>query len=168
MAGPTEGSTKPLEYEIQRQTGGFVFSARMPGGVKTTLPVKVVMGGERHGLSFLLSIDKLGGIPLERPALIEARYVYNWPNHALAISPGFASETPGSYEDAFGRVLSPGFQEKCLTCHGEPGTLGAGQPGRSSMRELPWARSRARAGDPSGQTRYRHCQSEETARRSDP
>jgi predicted CXXCH cytochrome family protein len=125
----TEPSSKPLEYEIERQTGGLVFSARMPDGVKTTLPVKVVMGGERHGLSFLLSIEKLGGIPLERPALIEARYVYNWPNHALAISPGFSSGTPGSYEDAFGRVLSPGFQEKCLTCHGEPGALGAASRG---------------------------------------
>lgn len=125
----TEGSTKALQYEIERRGDGFVFSARMPDGVKTTLPVKVVMGGERHGLSFLLSIEKLGAIPLERPALIEARYVYNWPNHALAISPGFGSGTPGSYEDAFGRVLSPGFQEKCLKCHGEPGTLGAGKQG---------------------------------------
>jgi predicted CXXCH cytochrome family protein len=124
-----EGSTKPLEYEIQRQSGGFVFSRTILGGAKTTLPVKVIMGGERHGLSFLLSIDRLGSIPLERPALIEARYVYNWPNHALAVSPGFGSGELGSYEDAFGRVLSPGFQQKCLTCHGEPGTLGAGAHG---------------------------------------
>ena len=100
-----------------------------PDGVKTILPVKVVMGGDRHGLSFLLSIEKLGALPLERPALIEARYVYNSPNHALAISPGFGSGQPSSYEDAFGRVLSPGFEEKCLTCHGEPGTLGAGTQG---------------------------------------
>jgi predicted CXXCH cytochrome family protein len=125
----TEGSTKALEYDIERQRDGFVFSASMPNGVKTVLPVKVVMGGERHGLSYLLSIENMGGIALERPALIEARYVYNWPNHALAISPGFGSEEPTSYEDAFGRVISPGFQEKCLTCHGEPGTLGAGKQG---------------------------------------
>jgi predicted CXXCH cytochrome family protein len=124
-----EGSGRPFEYDIERQGDGFVFSARMPDGVRTTLPVKVVMGGARHGLSFLLSIEKLGDIPLERPALIEARYVYNWPNHGLAISPGFPSATPSSYEDAFGRVLSPGFQEKCLTCHGEPGTPGAAEPG---------------------------------------
>ena len=124
-----EGSTKTLQYDVERQTGGFEFSVRTPDGVKTTLPVKAVMGGERNGLSFILSIDKLGGMPLERPALIEARYVYNWPNHALAISPGFASGAPSSYEDAFGRVLSPGFQKRCLTCHGEPGTLGAGEQG---------------------------------------
>jgi predicted CXXCH cytochrome family protein len=125
----TEGSTKVLEYEVERQGNGFVFAARTPDGLRTVLPVKVVMGGERNGLSFLLSIEKLGALPLERPALIEARYVYNSPNHALAISPGFSSEPPGSYEDAFGRVISPGFQEKCLTCHGEPGTPGAGTQG---------------------------------------
>ncbi|HUD98478.1 MAG TPA: tetratricopeptide repeat protein [Bryobacteraceae bacterium] len=125
----TEGSAKLLEYEIDRQRDGLVFSALTPDGVKTILPVKVVMGGDRHGLSFLLSIDKLGGLPLERPALIEARYVYNTPNHVLAISPGFGSGQPSSYEDAFGRVISPGFEEKCLTCHGEPGTLGAGTQG---------------------------------------
>jgi predicted CXXCH cytochrome family protein len=125
-----EGSTgKAFEYEVQRQSNGFVFSAVMPGGAKTSLPVKVIMGGERHGLSFLLSMDKLGAVPLERPALIEGRYVYNWPNHALAISPGLGSGEPSSYEDAFGRVLSPGFQGRCLTCHGEPGTLGAGAHG---------------------------------------
>ena len=124
-----EGAAKVLQYEIERQSDGFIFSALMPDGVKTTLPVNVVMGGERHGLSFLLSIEKLDSIPLERPALIEARYVYNTPNQALAISPGFASGKPSSYEDAFGRVLSPGFQVKCLTCHGEPGTPGAGKQG---------------------------------------
>jgi predicted CXXCH cytochrome family protein len=116
-------------YEIDRQRDGLVFSAAMPNGAKPTLPVKVVMGGDRHGLSFLLSIEKLGDIPLERPALIEGRYVYNSPNHRLAVSPGFSSVQPSSYEDAFGRVLSPGFEEKCLTCHGEPGTRGAGGQG---------------------------------------
>jgi hypothetical protein len=59
----TEGSAEPLAYEIERRSDGFVFSARMPDGVKTNLPVKVVMGGARHGLSFLLSIETLGGIP---------------------------------------------------------------------------------------------------------
>ncbi len=125
----SEGSAKPLEYEIDREKDGLVFSALTPDGVKTILPVKVVMGGDRHGLSFLLSIDKLGALPLERPALIEARYVYNTPNHVLAISPGFGSGQPSSYEDAFGRVISPAFEQKCLTCHGEPGTLGAGTQG---------------------------------------
>jgi predicted CXXCH cytochrome family protein len=124
-----EGTEKALEYEVRREDDHFVFSTAAPDGSKVTLPVKVIMGGDRHGLSFLASIDNLGGIPLERAALIEARYVYNTPHHALAISPGFPAEKPRSYEMAFGRVLSPTFEEKCLTCHGEPATLGAGKEG---------------------------------------
>jgi predicted CXXCH cytochrome family protein len=124
-----EGSEKVLEYEIRRQSDRFVYSTVMPDKSKVTLPVKVLMGGERNGLSFLVSIDALGGIPLERPALIEARYCYNTPHHTLALSPGFLPETPRSYETAFGRVLSHTFEVKCLTCHGQPNTLGAGKQG---------------------------------------
>lgn len=124
-----EGSGKALEYEVRREGNRFEYSTTMPDGVKVTLPVKAIVGGERHGLSFLVSIEKLNGIPLERPALIEARYVYNTPHGALALSPGFPFETPRSYETAFGRVISPSFAVKCLTCHGEPGTLGAGKQG---------------------------------------
>jgi hypothetical protein len=89
-----EGSSKPIEYQIQHQGPGLIFSAVMPGGVRTTLPVKIIMGGERHGLSFLLELEKLGGIPLERPALIEGRYVYNSPNSALAICRDWAPRNP--------------------------------------------------------------------------
>jgi tetratricopeptide (TPR) repeat protein len=124
-----EGSDKALEYELRRQGDHFVYSTLMPDGLKVTLPVKVIMGGERHGLSFLVSIETLGGIPLEHPALIEARYVYNTPHRALTLSPGFDSEKPRSYETAFGRVLSPTFEQRCLTCHGQPNTLGAGKQG---------------------------------------
>ncbi|HLN02241.1 MAG TPA: tetratricopeptide repeat protein [Bryobacteraceae bacterium] len=118
-----------LVYEIRRDGDQFVYSTLVPPAPKVTLPVQVIMGGERHGLSFLVSIEKLGGIPLERRALIEARYVYNTPHHALALSPGFPTETPRSYETAFGRTISPTFEKKCLTCHGEPETLGAGKQG---------------------------------------
>ena len=120
---------KALEYEVRRQGDGFVYSTVMPDGSKVILPVKVIMGGERNGLSFVVSIEALGGIPLERPALLEARYCYNTPHRALALSPGFPPETPASYETAFGRVLSPTFAVKCVTCHGQPNTLGAGKQG---------------------------------------
>ncbi len=124
-----EGGDAALEYEVRRENDHFVFSAAAPDGSKVALPVKVIMGGDRHGLSFLAALDKLGGLPLERAALIEARYVYNTPHRALALSPGFPAEKPSSYETAFGRVLSPTFEVKCLTCHGEPETLGAGKQG---------------------------------------
>jgi len=125
----SEGQHGALAYEIRRENDHFLYSTLLPHEPKMTLPVEAIMGGERHGLSFLASIEKLGGIPLERRALIEARYVYNTPHHALALSPGFPTETPRSYETAFGRTLSPTFETKCLTCHGEPGTLGAGKQG---------------------------------------
>ena len=124
-----EGTEKALEYEVRREDDHFVFSTAVPDASKVTLPVKVIMGGDRHGLSFLASINNLGGLPLERAALIEARYVYNTPHRVLALSPGLPAEKPRSYETAFGRVLSPTFEVKCLTCHGEPETLGAGKQG---------------------------------------
>jgi len=125
----TEGREGAIAYEVRREGEHFLFSTTLPHAAKVTLPVGVIIGGDRHGLSFLPSIEKLGGIALERRALIEARYVYNTPHHALAISPGFPLETPTSYETAFGRTISPTFETKCLTCHGEPETLGAGKQG---------------------------------------
>ena len=119
----------PLVYEIRRENDHFEYATLVPHNTEVTLPVDVIVGGERHGLSFLAGIEKLGGIPLERRALVEARYVYNTPHHRLALSPGFPTETPRSYETAIGRTISPTFETKCLTCHGQPETLGAGKQG---------------------------------------
>jgi len=124
-----EGPDPPLLFEIRRLKDGFVYSVEMPQQPKVTLPVRVIMGGKRHGLSFLARIDQFEGIPLARPALIEARYVYGSVQNALALSPGFPTEKPSSYPVAFGSVLSPTFETRCLTCHGEPNTLGAGKEG---------------------------------------
>lgn len=74
-----EGTERALEYEIRRNKDHFEYSVAVPDGTKVTLPVKVIMGGDRHGLSFLATLDQLGGVSLERTALIEARYVYNTP-----------------------------------------------------------------------------------------
>lgn len=124
-----EGSDGALVYEIRREGDHFLYSAALPHEAKITVPVEAIMGGERHGLSFLVSIERLNDVPLERRGLIEARYVYNTPHRALALSPGFPEEIPRSLETAFGRVLLPTFETKCLTCHGEPDTLGAGKEG---------------------------------------
>ncbi|MGH9581959.1 MAG: cytochrome c3 family protein [Bryobacteraceae bacterium] len=123
-----EGPDPALRYEIRRDDGGFEFSVTPPDGARLSLPVKAIMGGKRHGISFLAGIDAVGGIPLERRALIECRYVYS-PQGSLALSPGFLTQKPSDFEDRLGRVLSPGFERRCLTCHGQPGTLGAGKQG---------------------------------------
>lgn len=126
---PVNYNGRALGSEVRRQGDRFIYSAGTPDGSNVSLPVKVMIGGERNGLSFLASIETLGGMPLERAALIETRYCYNTPHHELALSPGFPSEMPRSYETALGRVLSPTFEGKCLTCHGRPNTLGAGKQG---------------------------------------
>lgn len=123
-----EGPTPALQYEVRRVADRFEFSVLPPHGPKTVLPVEAIIGGKRHGMSFLARLQQIDGIPLARPALIEARYAYS-PHRSLVLSPGFLNQKPSDFEDSLGRVLSPGFEQRCLTCHGKPGTLGAGAHG---------------------------------------
>ncbi|MGA8029196.1 MAG: peptidylprolyl isomerase [Bryobacteraceae bacterium] len=125
-----EGSdAAPLAFEVKRLRAGFVYSVALPDGAKVTLPVEIIMGGKRHGLSFLARIEQFDGISLDRPALIEARYVYSSTRNTLVLSPGFSSENPDSYPAAFGEVLSSSLEVKCLACHGKPNGVGAGKEG---------------------------------------
>ena len=124
----TAEKTDPaLVSEVARPANRLTYSATLPSGVKLTLPVEVVVGGKRNGLSFLERIERVKGIPLERPALIEGRYAYH--RGGLVLSPGFDPAKPQTFEDALGRALSPAFERRCLTCHGQPHTLGAGEHG---------------------------------------
>lgn len=123
-----EGPDPAFVYEVRSSGGNLQFSITDPNGSKLVLPVEDVIGGRRHGASFLVRISRLDGIPLARPALIEARYAYS-PHGSLVLSPGFQTGKPASLERALGRVLSPAFEQKCLTCHGQPSTTGAGTHG---------------------------------------
>src|SRR6185437_12995415 len=119
-----EGPDPAIEYLIRRTAAGFDFQVQMPGRGPVKYPVEVVMGGTRHGLSFLARVPDIDGLPLERAPLVETRYLHYAPEDKLALSPGFPVEKPTTYETALGRVLSPGFEKKCLTCHGEPRRMG--------------------------------------------
>ncbi len=123
-----EGASDPLHYEVRRSGDRLEFSVANAGKEKLTAPVQAVVGGNRHGVSFLLGLDRIGGFPLERPVMLEGRYAFS-PLHSLVLSPGFATEKPADGEDELGRVLSPTFEVRCLTCHGKPDTLGAGIQG---------------------------------------
>lgn len=123
-----EGPDPVFQYEVRRLAEGFEFSVVPPHGPQTVLLVEAIIGGKRHGMSFLPRVSQLDGIPLERPALIEGRYAYS-PHGSLVLSPGFPNQKPTDFEDALGRVLSPSFEKRCLTCHGQPDTLGAGKHG---------------------------------------
>lgn len=120
-----EGATA---YHMQRKGDHVLFSAATSSAESLTLPVESMIGGNRHGISLLLTIRELGGISLQRPAVIEARYALLHTG-TFVMSPGFPKEPPQDLEHALGRVLSPTFEVRCLTCHGQPGTLGAGKDG---------------------------------------
>jgi predicted CXXCH cytochrome family protein len=118
----------PLHYEVRRTGDRLNFSVATAAKSSLTAPVQAMVGGQRHGVSFLLGLDQFAGFPLERPSLIEARYALSH-SGALVLSPGFRKEKPADHEDELGRVLSPAFESRCLTCHGQPDTLGAGKQG---------------------------------------
>ncbi|MGH9581620.1 MAG: tetratricopeptide repeat protein [Bryobacteraceae bacterium] len=124
-----EGPHPSISYEIRRAKHGLLYSVDLPGRRPVTLPVQIVMGGKRHGLGFLVRISQIGGVPLQRAPLVQARYFWNLNRESLFLAPGLAAAKPHSLEDALGLVLSPDFEKRCLTCHGEPGTLGAGKEG---------------------------------------
>jgi predicted CXXCH cytochrome family protein len=124
-----EGPDPALLYELSNAGGKLRFTIARPDAIETLLPVEAVIGGKRHGVSFLARIRELDGVPLARPALVEARYAYSPHSAALVLSPGFQTERPVTLEAALGRILSPAFEQKCLSCHGQPGTLGAGKLG---------------------------------------
>jgi len=121
-------ASQRIRYDIRCSGNQVLFSVTGGGSEPWTVPVESMIGGKRHGISFLLTLDRLGGISLERPAVLEARYAL-LPTGALVLSPGFPKEQPNDLEHKLGRVLSPTFELRCLTCHGKPGTLGAGKDG---------------------------------------
>jgi tetratricopeptide (TPR) repeat protein len=127
---PANFDGRAAEYRIYRRDIGLAYSMQTPNGLKKTFPVEIVMGGEHHGMGFLLKVEQIEGFPLDRPTLIQARYFWSFKQSgALVLAPGSSADTPHSYESALGLVLSPGFEKQCLTCHGQPHTLGADEQG---------------------------------------
>ena len=120
-----EGPPPDIGYVLRRSAGAFEFGVAMPGHPVQTFPVVTTVGGERHGISFLLRVEAVEGLSLPRSPLVEARYLHYVPENRLERSPGFPEDKPANYETAFGRVLTPGFEKKCLTCHGEPRKVGS-------------------------------------------
>lgn len=123
----TEGTSPKIGYRAARSGGNkLVFEAMLPGADPVSAPVEDVVGGDRHGVSFLVRLHSIGGAKLLRAPLIETRFLHSTRENALVLSPGFPSERPVSYETALGRPLSPSFEKKCLDCHGQPATSGSG------------------------------------------
>lgn len=122
----TEGQ---VHYRLHRARRDLVWSAQLPGRVSLEVPVEVVVGGRRHGLSFLARVSEIEGEKLQRAPLVETRFLESAHQMELALSPGFPSGQPASYEGALGRVLSPELENKCLACHGLPAERGTAERG---------------------------------------
>lgn len=128
-AGFDAAVSDDLTYELKRGGASFSYSVNNFDGAKTSLPVGILLGGRRHGLGFLAAISEVNGTPLERPALIQARYAWSPEKNKLLLAPGCSSAKPQSLETALGLVLSPTFEARCLACHGQPNSLGTGKDG---------------------------------------
>ncbi len=114
-----EGPAPEIEYLVERAAARLRFGVTMPGQERTQYPVEIVMGGTRHGYSLLARVDEVNGEKLARAPLVETRYLQYAPEGKLELSPGFPHEKPVGLETAIGRVLTPKFEEKCLSCHGQ-------------------------------------------------
>jgi predicted CXXCH cytochrome family protein len=119
-----EGPAPDIEYSLKRVGDKLEYRVQMPGRPAQEFPIESVVGGTRHGLSFLLRVPAIEGSPLPVARLIEARYFHSAGQDRLAFSLGFPVDKPTTYETAFGRVLTPYLERRCLSCHVAPRTHG--------------------------------------------
>ena len=120
-----EGPESAIDYRVHRDAHGFRYAVQLPGHSASTMKVEALVGGDRHGLSFLMRVPGVEGTSLPRAPLVEGRFLHYAPGNHLELSPGFSTEKPSTFETALGRVLSPQFETKCLTCHGQPRARGS-------------------------------------------
>lgn len=120
----TEGPAPVINYSLKRTGDKMQYRVQMAGHPAQQFPVEALIGGKRHGISFLVRIPELEGSPLPIARLIEARYFHSSGQDRLAFSLGFPEDKPTTYETAFGRVLTPYLEKRCLGCHVEPRTHG--------------------------------------------
>ncbi len=120
-----EGPAPEIEYALKRTGQSLQYRVQMPGEPAQEFPVEAMVGGSRHGISFLIRVPALEGLALPRAAMIEARYFHYAEQNRLALELGFPEEKPTSYETAFGRVLTPHLEKRCQSCHGAARTYGA-------------------------------------------
>jgi predicted CXXCH cytochrome family protein len=119
-----EGPAPAIQYLVKRTSEGIDYQVQMPGHPALDFPVEAMVGGKRHGISFLFRVPALEGTPLPRAPLIEGRYFHSSMQNRLAFSLGFPEEKPLNYETSMGRVLMPYLENRCLGCHGAPRKMG--------------------------------------------
>jgi tetratricopeptide (TPR) repeat protein len=113
-----------LVYQLKRTKSGFTYAVNFEGS-NLALPVDILMGGQRHGIGFLAAVSEVDGIALVRPTLVQARYEWSPEKKRLLLAPGCVERTPKTLDAALGVVLSPTFETRCLSCHGQPNSSGS-------------------------------------------
>src|SRR5579885_3496505 len=81
-----EGPAPDIQYEVKRVGEILHFQAQMPGGPRLDYPLEASVGGQRHGISFLLRVPALDGLPVTPSRLVEARYFHYAQQNKLAFS----------------------------------------------------------------------------------
>lgn len=113
-----------IEYHYARKGGRIEYEVSMPDHKPFQTAAETIVGGARHGYSFLVRVPDIDGVKLDRAPLVEARYLHYSSSSELVLSPGFPEQLPSTWETAIGRALSPEFEQKCLNCHGASGRRG--------------------------------------------
>jgi predicted CXXCH cytochrome family protein len=119
-----EGPPPAIDYKVHRTGDQAVYRVQLPGQPALEFPVEATIGGKRHAISFLFRVPSLEGVALVRAPLVEGRYIHSVLENGLALELGFPEEKPSTYEGAFGRVLTPSLEKRCLGCHVAPRKLG--------------------------------------------
>ncbi len=146
---PTKVVEADVSYSIEPIDGKWSYVIQIGERPKQIYPIHSVIGGSRFGYSFLYQVDSVESRPLGRATLVEGRWMLDIKGH-LKISPGFPAAVANNYEVAMGRVLSPGFAEKCLSCHLGPVDLESALAGRPKAPYLDNAVSCERCHGPGG------------------
>ena len=119
-----EGPAPEINYEARRTGDKPHYQVQMPGQPPLDFPVETIIGGTRHGVTFLFRIPDLLGSPLPRAPLVEGRFIHSTLYKGLALELGFPEEKPTTYETGFGRVLTPNLEKRCFSCHVAPRIFG--------------------------------------------
>src|SRR5438309_834412 len=72
-----EGPAPPIDYALKRSGEIFKYQVQMPGRPAQEFPLEAIVGGKRHGLSFLFRLPAVDGLPLPVSRLLEARYYHS-------------------------------------------------------------------------------------------
>jgi hypothetical protein len=85
-----EGPVPTIGYELKGTGPNLQFQVQMPGQPAVGFPVETMVGGQRHGISFLFRVPALQGLPLPLSRLLEARYFHYSQQNQLALSARFS------------------------------------------------------------------------------